>query len=217
MMHGTRPKASRALARRGFTFFEFLVAGLIIVVVGGGIGMILQAHWNAYRDTLYQNRVNLEARRALDAICDQIRAGGASNDAIDNRNTFPAITTGSNVNQLELLRTLDDEPIEIRTQTIGGSPYLIFNYGAPGTLSDAFKIAQYITSLRFEYEYRAWSQDSGWTFVRTTVPDGYYSRISTIYVTVTATIPSSITGGPAYTRTLTSAAHLRGPYNPLGT
>lgn len=216
-MNGISPKVSRTLARRGFTLFEFLVAGLIIVAVGSGIGLILQAHWNAYRDTLYQNRVNLEARRALDAICDQIRAGGANNDAIDHRNNSPSVTTGSDVNRLVLLRTLDYAQIDIRTVTIDGSPYLIFNYGSPDSLSDAFKVAQYITNLQFEYEYRAWSQDNGWTFVRTTVPDNYYARISTIYVTVTATIPSSITGGPAYTRTLTSAAHPRGPYNPLGT
>jgi len=83
-------------------------------------------------------------------------------------------------------------------------------------------LGQHITDIEFLYEYRYPnpSQPGYWMFYRSPDPIGgdtpdtngiseFY--ITTVYVTVTASMPNPLTGTLIY-RTMTSAVHFRAPY-----
>ncbi len=203
-------------ARSGFTLVELLVAGIIVTIVAAGVGALLMTHWRSYQDTLYWNRVNYEARRALDVLCDEIRMAGGSIETIDHSNNNALIdVSSSDGSQLTtpLAWAAGGYSVHYSVQPGSDVPFLVRNY-ADGFMQT--KMAKYIDSVSFEYEYRAATQDNGWTFIRTTQPAATTRaayELTTIYVTVTARIPASVTGSKEYVRTLTSAVHLRSPYN----
>jgi prepilin-type N-terminal cleavage/methylation domain-containing protein len=205
--------AARRRAARGFTFIEFLVAALIMGVLASGVGMLLMAHWMAYNDTFWQNRVNMEARQALDDICDDIRMAGNGQDTISYPNGTAQITgLSSGVNQIAFKNAESVIPISYAIPTTNNPNNLLVR---TITGSDV-AVAMYITNITFDYEYRQRSQDPSqpWNYYRVPTPSAnVLDDLTTIYVTVTASVPSSLTGGTSYSRTLTSAVHFRAPYN----
>lgn len=211
--------------------FEFLAAALIVGVISSAIGMMLMAHWSAYNTTLYQNRVNMEARRALDAICDDIRLSGYGQSQIASPNPQPQVYwTGipvgglpsSDQNNITIYQALGGLSIGYTVPDAnnpnGSNPNNLLERMDPGRNNNV-AIAMYISQINLEYEYRQRSTDptQPWIYYRTPTPEANGSseinELTAIYVTVTATIPTSVTGAQAYTRTLTSAVHFRAPYN----
>ena len=214
-------KNSLRASRRGLTMSELLVAMFIMLIIMVGIAGLLESSWQSFSDLKWQNRVDSEARRALDAICDSVRSSGPQIDRYEDltkQSTGSAnIYTDSSEIELKLLNDFADDYYVVSDQI--SPPYLAsYHYGQNGLDMKAI----YISDVHFAYEYRQASTPNNpqWTFntVQGLTPfanSNIYFTVKTIYVTVTASYnpyPNSI-DGRTYTRTLTSAVTLRAPYN----
>ena len=221
-------KNSRRVSRRGLTMVEMLVALAILVVIMVGVAGLLETSWQSFSDLKWQNRVDSEARRALDAISDSVRVSG---EPIDFYQTFDRrLTTalGYNIDPFSTgqILNLNNTALESynQTSTSANVGYLARNgYYGSGTMA-----AVYIDSVKFAYEYREISDPGNTTWAFDTVQGlskknpvydptngAIFYTVKTIYITVTASFnpyPNSI-DSRTYTRTLTGAVTLRAPYN----
>ncbi len=216
--------------RRGMTLTELMVGIILISILSAAIMVLFRTSWLSYQNLVWQSKVNMEARRALDDICDTLRMGG---DNVDFSAPIPSYYQispypYSNSNYLEIAR-FPSYPYgaNYRTEVMAdhdNQRYLRRAVG--GDWDNARLVGQDIKSIEFEYEYRrpATSEnDTAWQSVRVSRPgpnnalggrnnDAAYLA-HTIYVTVTAEVSPFGNGGTTYTRKMTSAVHLRGPYN----
>jgi hypothetical protein len=223
---GKMLSVGRRRAIRGISTVELLIAVMTLSVVMIGVASLLNASWQSYRNLVWQNKANMEARRALDDICDTIRTGGNDNDMTLFKSAgMPQILTD--------IPEYSNTGSEVGVEMHAGSPNTY--YYAVGQAPDGtnilirafgyneFDVAQYIDSVQFEYEYRqpAGLSQATWTLQRASdlyaldpVNYTYFYLPKTVYVTVNVRIPQSVTGvSHDYTRTLTSAVTLRGPYD----
>ena len=213
---------SRA-CRRGLSLIELLVSLAILMVIMIGVAGLLESSWQSFSDLKWQNRVDSEARRALDAVSDSVRVSG---DGIDFYEDFARRSTdpyGYNISKTSTasILNLNNSAGEsyYQTYSLANKPYLARGaYQGGGTMA-----AAYITKVSFAYEYREVSKpgDTQWTFdttqklVKTQPVNPVVYTVKTIYITVTASYnpyPNSI-DSRTYTRTLTGAVTLRAPYN----
>jgi hypothetical protein len=202
-------------ARRGLTTVEMLVALIVAVVALIGVSAFMNASWRAYQNLIWQNKVNQEARQALDAICDMVRMAGNDRDVLMPISLSNQVLTGSAEGVLVVspISGIGNVRYEQQTQSGTGIGYLTRTLGAETIAS-----AQFVTQVRFEYEYRLPATTTQgkptWTMVRVSNPAAVSANplVRTVYIIVTTTArPDPI--GPTYTRTLSSAVQLRGPYN----
>lgn len=200
---------------RGVTTLELLVALLVVSIVMTGVYVLVGASYQSYQDLVWQNKVNQEARQALDEVCDTIRFSGLDSDLIrPAENNAPQVYGNSDGNQVgvTIIGGIGNQ-IYFQSETDPNSnTYYLTRLDLP----DKRAVSQFVDTVHFEYEYRtpAGPNDKTWQMKRVSEPSGDVNYlIKTVYVTVTATIPSSVTHGQTYSRTLTSAATLRGPYN----
>lgn len=212
--HGKRSGFRRL--RRGIILIELIVTLLTVSVVVGAVAILFDITWVSYSNTLYQNTANMEARRALDEICEDIRYAGQYKDAFSAEDIGSRVwASGSQAKQILFPLADYSSPIDTtyHLETANGINYMGRLQGNP---PQRLAIAQYVDDVYFEYEYRHKVPGSNqWEFIRTNaLTDEQAKAVSTIYVTVKATI--TIGSGPnqrIYTRTLRSAAHPRTPYN----
>ena len=205
---------------------ELLVSLFILIVIMVGVAGLLESSWQSFSDLKWQNRVDSEARRALDAISDSVRLSGAG---IDSYSNFNNRLGGSNFNidtfsthaQLNLSSAKSESYRQVNAFPPAPVNYLArTTYGADDTMA-----AIHIKSVDFAYEYREISQPNDTQFNFDTVQDlapgndptngKIFYTVKTVYITVTASFnpyPGSI-DSRTYTRTLTGAVTMRAPYN----
>ena len=217
-------------ARHGLTLTELIVGLLLVSVMVAAVMALLRTSWLSYQNLVWQSKVNMEARRGLDDICDTLRMGGDSVDFTAPRVSYTQVAAwpSSDAQLLEISRfPWYTYGVIYRAQAMsayGNQRYLRRNSG--GGWNRARLVAQHIKTVEFEYEYRlpATSEnDRAWHSIRVRRPgphaglgvdnnDAAYLA-HTIYVTVTAEVSPYGPDGETYTRTMTSAVHLRAPYN----
>lgn len=234
LRHRPLPSCRVRRARRGFTLIEGLAAMLVVGILMAGSFNLLLASWRAYDNLVWQNKVNMEARQALDDICDDLRMAGANRDMINPvsfpGNSYYQVATNKNKpfdssgrDKLQYQLPYDyssGSPVYIVLASPGGARYLRGGVGLNRY------VAQHIKEVLFEYEYRPPSTSTDdvvgtWTSVRespvrnsaTSLPMDISKLTHTVYVTVVAEASPHGANGPSYTRRLTSAVHLRAPYN----
>lgn len=220
-------------ARHGLSLLELLLAILLTLVVIVAVQNLLLASWRSADDLIWQNRVNQEARQALDEICDAIRSTGDNLDMIaPQTSTFPQVGTassnrsGSNSNTLICIPTNrqyngTSVSYEARFSKALQAWYLVRTVTGATDAADVQAIASYVDKVTFEYEYRLPANNgaSGWILRRVANPNDpaigstVPYLISTIYVTVEASVSPYGKAGTTYRRRLTSAVHPRAPYN----
>ena len=194
-----------------------------------GVSALLNASWKSYQNLIWQNKANMEARRALDDICEVIRMSG--NEPPTNTTLpygYPQIRpdfVGTGFSY-EIVVDVDQHGINTTNyvyaaQTAAdGINYLVRMWNN----SRIESVAQFVDSVTFEYEYRQPDTSGGttWQMHRVSKLEDFVNNgdlsifhlIKTVYVTVNVRIPKNITGADKeYTRTLTSAVTLRGPYD----
>src|SRR5579883_2663614 len=77
-----RSRRGTSNAQRGITTLELLIAAIIVMILLTAASTLLNASWKSYQNLVWQNKVNMEARQALDDICDFVRMSGGNNDAL---------------------------------------------------------------------------------------------------------------------------------------
>jgi Tfp pilus assembly protein PilW len=199
------------------TLIEMLVAGFLTLIALIAVANLLLTSWRSYDNIVWQNRVNQEARQALDDVCDALRMGGFPYDA-----TWPIPRTNDSQRQVRQAsnanRILFDKPAVARLgyQIPPASVNNPITYLArSGTGMPREAVAAFVTNVHFEYEYRVRAtgdpNNAAWIYVRTNNPsDDQKFLINTVYVTVTT---QSVYNGQTFARTLTSAVNMRTPYN----
>jgi Tfp pilus assembly protein PilW len=223
--HGAR------LAIRGFTLTETLVALVVMFLVLAGAWTLLAASGRVYDDIVWQNRVNAEARQAIEDICDSVRLSGQDQDLISRPATsaLPQVLVPVAPDTTAMLLNCFTLPAgTLVTYTVQQSPtsgdYILTRQFQRSSLDEA---ARYIVNVHFDYEYRTPTSaatsatDTRWQMTRLSDLGSWSGTnqslnpanlITVVYVTITAQV-TPYSGGPTYQRTLHSAVHLRGPYN----
>ena len=229
-----RLKNSRRVGRRGLSLIELLVSLTILLVIMVGVAGLLESSWQSFSDLKWQNRVDSEARRALDAVSDSVRMSGQPVDFYNYftkrsgdpyaANIIPSSTgTALNVNNEAL------ESYYLSDYNINGNDIGYLARDATQSVNGGSTMgAVYISGINFAYEYREVSKpgDTQWTFdtvqgiqknkPATDPTNGVvFYTVKTVYITVTASFnpyPGSI-DSRTYTRTLTGAVTLRQPYD----
>jgi prepilin-type N-terminal cleavage/methylation domain-containing protein len=217
---------------RGVTLTELLVAALLVSVLVAAAFGLFRTSWLSYQNLVWQSKVNMEARRTLDDICDHLRMGGVNGDLTAPMTTAPQVKPiegnvfyGSSASQLEFT-PIGSDPVFYRAypHPRHGGSYLMRRAGG-SMRSPANMVGQFVTDVSFEYEYRLPAtneNDAVWRTVRVSNPgvgnNGFPNNSAaylahTVYVTVTSQVSPYGDGGQTYTRRLTSAVHLRGPFN----
>jgi type II secretory pathway pseudopilin PulG len=217
-----------------FTLIEALVSLVILtVILMAGWSLFVGAN-NAYQDIVWQNRVNQEARQALDDMCDMVRLSGSNQDLL-SQPLLPAEAQFLSTPGISTLGTLEC-PIAggggYVTYTVqqrnppAGDDFLTRQITKKVNAPPTEAVAQYLVTVNFEYEYRVsvpfdpLQQNSGsWTTMRRTElgnQDGSSGNpicpVNVVYIQVTAQV-TPFPGGLPYTRTLRSAVHPRCLYN----
>ncbi len=207
---------------------ELLVTLFILLIIMVGVARMMESSWQSFSDLKWQNRVDSEARRALDTLCDAVRTGSTEADLYTSagQNINGQINPGNSSSSYLSLQGHDTDQFytEVSANNI---PYLAHLRPLRG---DPTAAALYINGgdIHFAYEYRLPSapNNTKWTFdtvqgliAGDPTTDPTHGRIfyttKTIYITVTARYnpyPKSI-DSRVYTRTLTGAVTLRGAYN----
>jgi hypothetical protein len=214
----TRGSNSRNRRRRtGLTTPELLVAALILAMLMLAAFSLFKASWQSYDNLVWQTKVNMEARQALDDICDMLRNAGNDVDMTrPDKMTEGQVDPSSTSSRLTFFNTYF--PTYQNYQTFRSNRdniyYLTRFTGA--NLNTRVKIGQYIRSIELEYEYRLPSSDADpvWHFERVNNPSAIPAAAflaTTVYVTVKAEA-QPYPNGTIYKRTLTGALRLRGPY-----
>lgn len=226
-----RLRKRRRKGQHGLSLLELLLAILLTVVVVVAVQNLLLASWRSADDLIWQNWVNQEARQALDEMCDAIRSTGDNIDLIaPTLANYPQVGTGnktpvSNAVTLTCIPTHQDfnggfVNYELRYSQALKGWYLVRTVrGAKPDEETA--IASYVDNITFEYEYRlpANNGSSGWILRRVANPNDPSLAstvpylVSTIYVTVEASVSPYGPAGMTYRRRMTSAVHPRAPYN----
>ena len=210
-------KFSRMM-RRGMTLTELLVGLILVSVVAMAVMALFRTSWLSYQNLVWQSKVNMEARRTLDDICDTLRMGGANIDLTSparapKPQVHPSVS-GANIVQMYPIGQAAEVTYQV-LQRHGGQNYLTRQVGQ--ATANIRLVGQHIKQVDFEYEYRlpAGSEnDTAWQSIRVSRPGNVGGNLAhTIYVTVTAEVSPFGSDGTTYTRRLTSAVHLRGPYN----
>lgn len=220
------------LRRRGVSLIELMASLLVISVLLIASFNLINASWHSYQNLVWQNKVNKEARQALDDICDWLRAGGNDADMLNLNypsyaTRFPQILPDSSVSRVGVF-TPPSVPNTgtdcFRTYVFSdGTTNLEHNQSSDMTIADAFadpqshpyKTAQFVNTISLSYEYRVPSAlgQRVWLLSRTSAPNSTTQYlIRTIYVQVTASYQPEGDGGPVFSRTLQSAVSLRKPY-----
>ncbi len=212
---------SRLTARHGLTLIELLVGLILLSILAAALMGLFRTSWLSYQNLVWQSKVNMEARRALDDLCDTLRMAGANVDLTSPKETLPQVSSypSSDANLITITRPPGYLlAIRYRSQALpahDNQDYLQRVVGA--NWNNAKLVGQHIKSIEFEYEYRlpaATENDTAWQSVRVSRPGNAAAYLAhTVYVTVTAEVSPFGNNGATYTRRLTSAVHLRGPYN----
>ena len=221
-----RLKNFRRAQRRGLSLIELLVSLAILLVIMVGVAGLLESSWQSFSDLKWQNRVDSEARRALDAISDSARVSGDPKDFYDTfdrraNDPYAANILTSSTGSILNLNNDELETYYHGIYTVNGKD--VDYLARSGTHGGDTVGAVYIDSVNFAYEYREISKpgDTQWTFDtvqglgKGQSTDPIFYTVKTIYITVTASYnpyPGSI-DSRTYTRTLTGAVTLRAPYN----
>ena len=74
------------------SLIELLISLAILLVIMVGVAGLLESSWQSFSDLKWQNRVDSEARRALDSISDAARVSGYQVDfynSFSRRKTAP--------------------------------------------------------------------------------------------------------------------------------
>lgn len=212
--------------RCGLILVELLVTVVIVSIALGAAAILMDISWISYRDALYQNSVNYEARRALDQICDDVRMGGAQRDLMTQRPiaALPQVkpynanspTSSSQEDRISYVFYAEGTAaIGYRLGTANGLTYA----GRWPNIRTSEAVARFLNTITFEYEYRVRNTSNindPWQFVRVSRPSAAQAPyLTTIYVTVnTRFAPEGEgTNKPVFQRTLKSAVHMRAPYN----
>jgi prepilin-type N-terminal cleavage/methylation domain-containing protein len=200
----------RSSVHRGMTLTELIVGLLLVSVLATAVMVLFRTSWLSYQNLVWQSKVNMEARRTLDDICDSLRKGGFDGDLTAPRYVNPQFNIATPITAA-FLPPVGNE-IYYRTATVNGQKYLLRRQ-----IGGFRKVGQHISLVEFEYEYRlpATSEtDTAWQSIRVSTPDTDAMYLAhTVYVTVTAEVAPFGNGGATYRRKMTSAVHLRGPYN----
>jgi hypothetical protein len=207
--------------RRGVTVIELLIAGFLITILMLAAFLLLKSSWQSYDNLVWQTKVNMEARQALDDICDLIRMGGNDVDMIR-----PAIMYQGQVNpdassnqQLRFLPIgyVVEQTYYAKQSNRDNIYYIVRKSGNSANPTFNRKVGQFLRTVQFEYEYRLPSTndaDPVWRFRRVSNPIAEPTAAylaTTIYVTVTAEV-QPYPNGTVYRRVLTGATSLRGPH-----
>ena len=222
---------------------ELLVALFILTFLMVGIAGMLNSSWQSFSDLKWQNRVDSEARRALDALSDTIRTSGWHQDLYDSSGGSyrPDGLDGQNVRRDVLggNRFTSNTAISV-TNPLGNIYSYYIDYTADSATGNQIPYlarftpagkqiaALYIKSVNFDYEYRQplGTSATTWSFTRTDDPENsprvagvadpiaYYTT-KTVYITVTAEYNPypNSIDSRTYTRTITGAVTLRAPFN----
>ncbi|GEM_PF-4296056 len=203
---------TRSFARHGMTLTELIVGLLLVSILATAVMVLFRTSWLSYQNLVWQSKVNMEARRTLDDICDSLRMGGANIDLTSPDYINPQFNVGT-PNRVAFFTPPNASEIsyEVLPNSDGQS------YLKRQQVGDWKMVGQHISRVEFEYEYRlpATSEnDTSWQSLRVSAPNrDIRYLVHTVYVTVTAEVSPFGSGGTTYTRRMTSAVHLRGPYN----
>jgi prepilin-type N-terminal cleavage/methylation domain-containing protein len=218
-------KSKFPMTHRGVTLTELMIALVLLSVLVAAAFGLFRSSWLSYQNLVWQSKVNMEARRTLDDVCDHLRMGGFNRDMTAPTISTPQVTPTpyTTANILEFEPVGYGNKVLYRVQPKYGNSTLTRLVGS--NRSNARMVGQFVTNVSFEYEYRLPANnenDAVWRTVRVSNPGagnaGYPHNPAaylahTVYVTFTSEVRPFGNDGQVYTRRLTSAVHLRGPFN----